>query len=150
MAFTGPEPKERRLYGGAKDADWTDVPHVPFDGPGRLELPKRSWHKQVTGWWDVVSRMPHCCLWEPADWLFALETAFMKQDWWSDFDAGEVVTSKSTEIRRREDILGTTVEARRKLRVRYVAPELVGAAPVKRSAVEVAKLDDRRRRVHAS
>ena len=99
--------------------------------------------------WDVVSRMPHCALWEPADWLFALETAFMKQDWWSDFDAGEVVTSKSTEIRRREDILGTTAEARRKLRIRYVDAEAEDATPVP-SASEVASLDDRRRRIHAS
>lgn len=148
MAFAGPEPKDYKH--GKDQAEWVYVPDEPFVGDARLGLPNRSWHAYVTSWWDVVSRMPHCVLWGESDWVFALETAFMKQDWWSDYDAGEVVTSKSTEIRRREDILGTTAEARRKLRIRYVSPDAEGARQSKKSPAEVAVLDDRRRRIHAS
>lgn len=70
--------------------------------------------------------MPHCVLWSPTDWIFGIETAFMKQDWWQEYSSGVVRSTKSTEIRRREDQMGTTVEARRKLRIRYV-PAVVSA-----------------------
>lgn len=148
MAISGPEPRERK-HGRTPNVDWTDVPNEPFEGPLRLELPKRrgtKWAPEVVRWWDIVSRMPHCVLWERSDWEFALETAFMKQDWWGDFDAGKVLPTKSTEIRRREDQLGTTAEARRKLRVRYVDADEDIVEEVADSA-EVANLADRRRRV---
>lgn len=147
MAYVGPEPKERK-HGRTPTADWTDVVDVPFDGSERLDLPKRrglKWSPEVVRWWDVVSRMPHCVLWAPSDWMFALETAFMKQDWWTDFAAGEVITSKSTEIRRREGELGTTAEARRKLRVRYVDAD--GSVAQRSEPGAVASLAERRRRL---
>jgi len=146
VAFSGPEPKNKKT-GHTPPAEWIDVPDEPFDGPERLELPKRrgmKWAPEVVAWWDIVSRMPHCRLWSPSDWLFAVETAFMKQDWWRDFSDGKVQPTKSTEIRRREDVLGTTTEARRKLRIRYVQPgEVQAEQPV---PATVASLADRRQR----
>ncbi|TDC02104.1 hypothetical protein E1091_01490 [Micromonospora fluostatini] len=124
MAFTGPEPKSVRL-GRGLSAEWTDVPDVPYAGPSpdlpELDLP---WFPEVTSWWELVRRMPHCVLWSAMDWQFALHTAFMWQDWWKNFYSDRTVfANKSTEIRRREDQMGTTAEARRKLRIRYVDPE---------------------------
>jgi hypothetical protein len=127
MAHTGPEAKPQKL-GHSPTADWIDVPDVPYDHQGRHELPKtatgrRRWHPQVTEWWNEVRSMPHCALWTDTDWRFALETCYMKQQMWLDMDAGEMKSTLATEIRRREDQIGTTAEARRKLRIRYVDPE---------------------------
>ena len=92
--------------------DWLEVLNLPYDGPvpdpGRLPARTRRW-------WAVVSVMPHCVLWEPSDWLFALETAQVHAAW--------VRTGQATlgsEMRRREGMLGLTWEQRRDLRIRYV------------------------------
>jgi hypothetical protein len=68
----------------------------------------------------MVRVMPHCVSWTPTDWQYAVETALLKHYFWVDAAAGEVKTTAATEIRRREDNIGTTEEARRKLRIRYV------------------------------
>lgn len=124
MAHRGAASKAMKL-GHTANADWTNVDNVPFGGPSP-ELPKlpnrKKWNELVTDWWERVRRMPHCELWEPTDWTFALETAFLKQALWNDYVAGEVKTTMATEIRRREDMIGVTAEARRKLRIRYVKP----------------------------
>jgi hypothetical protein len=64
--------------------------------------------------------MPHCVSWTATDWQFAVETALLKHYFWTDAAGGEVKTTAATEIRRREDNMGTTEESRRKLRIRYV------------------------------
>jgi hypothetical protein len=75
----------------------------------------------VEQWWAQIREMPHCVLWRAVDWTFAVETAFMKQTYWKLSEAGEATTTMAVEIRRREDQMGTTLEALRKLRIRYVA-----------------------------
>ncbi len=127
MALTGPDPKQTKL-GHSPNAEWTDVPDVAFDDGGERMLPKspggrRKWHVQVVDWWDEVRRMPHCALWTDTDWRFALEIAFLKQEMWRDIEAGALKSTLAAEIRRREDQIGTTAEARRKLRIRYVDPD---------------------------
>ena len=83
-------------------------------------------------WWDTVSTMPHCVLWSPADWMFALTTATVA-------DAAFCgISSAATELRNREKVLGTTVEYRRDLRIRYVDPV------VKEKSAEVANIADYR------
>ena len=165
MAFGGVAPKGVKL-GRTPNADWTDVVDVPYEGPS-LELPKspagrRKWHDPVVAWWDVIRKMPHCVLWGPPDWLFALETAFMKQQFWADYQNGELHSTLATEIRRREDQMGTTGEARRKLRIRYVSPDETvdetgqvdapaGDEPAANGdGGKVTSLEDRRRRLSAS
>lgn len=127
MALSGARPRNTKL-GRTPSADWTDVPDLPYDGLSP-DLPKlsrrRRWRDEVVEWWEEVRRMPHCRLWTPTDWRFALEIAHMKQQFWTDLDEGEMKTTTATEIRRREDQIGTTSEARRKLRVRYVHPDMV-------------------------
>ncbi len=122
MARPGPAQLARRL-GHSANADWTEVPNRPYEGasPDLPGLPGRQkYHPLVVTWWDMVRQMPHCVSWSPTDWQFAVETALLKNYFWMDASGGEVKTTAATEIRRREDMLGTTEEARRKLRIRYV------------------------------
>jgi hypothetical protein len=132
MAHTGAPPKNIK-HGRGGNADWTDVPDIRYDGPWTIDLPRkcgrRNWLDQVTAWWDEVKRMPHCVLWTATDWHFALETAYMKQMFWLDYQDGEMKSTAATEIRRREDQIGTTSEARRKLRIRYIDPETAALEP---------------------
>lgn len=145
MALPGRMPKDIRL-GRGLSAEWTDVPNAPYDGPSP-DLPQHEiflWYPEVTEWWEGVRRMPHCALWSEMDWKFARETAYMKQDWWRNYFGDETVhANKSTEIRRREDQMGTTSEARRKLRIRYVDPDLLaGAHDTTTSTSEAANVTD--------
>ncbi len=122
MARPGPTQQNRRL-GHSANAEWTDVPSRPYEGPSPdlPKLPNRAkYHPMVTTWWDMLRQMPHCRRWTPTDWQYAVETALLKHYFWTDAAAGEVKTTAATEIRRREDNMGTTEEARRKLRIRYV------------------------------
>lgn len=122
MARPGPAQLSRRL-GHSANADWTEVANRPYEGasPDLPRLPSRArYHPLVTTWWDMVRAMPHCARWTPTDWQYAVETALLKHYFWTDAAGGEVKTTAATEIRRREDNMGTTEEARRKLRIRYV------------------------------
>jgi hypothetical protein len=125
--------------------DWSEVPSAPYDGPVP-ELPKKRrvllpfggakdvpLHALTKLWWADVSRMPHCRLWTDSDWRFALGTALVADA----FHYGH--TPSATELARREKVLGTTVDARRDLRIRYVDPEPVDDGPG-----DVTVLDDYR------
>ena len=117
-------------------SDWTEVLEVPYTG-GAPDLPEfrtvitRNGQEDVrlqtmTGdWWAIVSVMPHCILWTDSDWMFALSTALVA-------DAAFCgVSSAATELRNREKVLGTTVEYRRDLRIRYVdSPTITESAEV--------------------
>ncbi len=157
MAIKGP-PAKGTKHGHSSTVDWTDVPDVPFaDGralPRRPKTGPRAWRPEVVDWWDELSRMPHCVLWRPPDWQFALETAAMKQQFWVDLDEGEFKSTLATEIRRREDLMGVTSEARRKLRIRYVNPNETEPASdqadgdgVQDDQAAVDELAERRRRI---
>lgn len=119
MAHRGPAGKAVK-HGRTPNADWTDITDVPYAGPSP-DLPRlpnrRKWNELVVQWWEQVRRMPHCVLWRNTDWMFAIETALQKHEYYT---ADERTTTAATEIRRREAMLGTTAEARRQLRIRYV------------------------------
>ena len=123
--------------------DWTEVPNVPYSGE-RPELPTtrtvltREGQEQVqlqeltARWWESITTMPHCVLWTDSDWMFALTTATVA-------DAAFCgIASAATELRNREKVLGTTVEYRRDLRIRYVD------SVVKEKLAEVANIADYR------
>jgi hypothetical protein len=109
--------------------DWTEVPNVPFTGGP--PLPKRrhngnEWPESCVRKWAAWSTMPHCALWGPADWQFAFDSievaaAMMREG----FD-----TRRASELRCREKVMGTTVDYRRDIRVRYVDPDSVTPASV--------------------
>jgi hypothetical protein len=124
VPVTGRKPKPPgQAVNRAKPAhEWTEVPDVLHSGGPKLPtrttlgLPMPAATKR---WWAAVSTMPHCKLWTPSDWSFALDTALVA----AQFHAGDL--KQATELRNRERVLGTTVDFRRDLRIRYVpaAPE---------------------------
>ncbi len=122
MAVRGPAGKSVK-HGHTPSAEWTEVANVPYQGPSP-DLPKLSgrkkWSELVAQWWEQVRVMPHCVNWGAGDWQFGLETALMKDAFWKEYSEGEMKSTMATEIRRREAMMGTTVEARRQLRIRYV------------------------------
>jgi hypothetical protein len=126
MAKTGPVAKT--VKHGHSGGDWVDVPDLPYTGPGSErdlpEIPGLPWYPQTEAWWQVVRRMPHCRLWTESDWLAAIECGVLKNQVWGELFGGALPTSLVTEIRRREDVLGLTMEARRKLGIRYADPGL--------------------------
>ncbi len=116
--------------------DWSEVPNVPFEGGPDLpatRLGDRPWPGRTLDWWAAVSTMPHCVLWSPSDWQYAIDTALVA----AEFHGGD--TRAATELRNREKVLGTTADYRRDIRVRYVDP----AAEVEKPA-EVTSLDEYR------
>lgn len=122
MAHRGPAQKAVK-HGRTPNAEWIEVPDVPYTGPSPdlPRLPHRGkWHPMVVSWWEQIREMPHCSLWRAVDWTFALETAFMKNAYWADVEAQAATTSAAVEIRRREALMGTTIEALRQARIRYV------------------------------
>lgn len=159
MPKPGPAGKAVKHGRPTTSGEWTEVVNVPYEGPS-LDLPKTKrggvkWLAEVEAWWEQVRKMPHCVLWEPSDWVFALETAYLKNDFWQEYFGGVVHSTKSTEIRRREDQMGTTREARRKLLIRYVEPvdqvdeELMPEAAAGSVGGNVIGIDSRRARVAA-
>lgn len=129
MPLAGRKPKADRSQVRHRNPaahDWTEVPNVPFAGE-RPKLPPRyrstedgkpvrvSWPARTKSWWETVSTMPHCVLWTSSDWEFALDTA--------ETHARFVEGHNATELRIREKLLGTTLDARRDLRIRHVDPK---------------------------
>ena len=76
--------------------------------------------------------MPHCAIWEESDWQFAIDTAYIHEDWTLSGQGG-------SELRMRCKILGVTQDDRRALRIRYVS-----GVPVEEAAVPVS-IEQRRR-----
>lgn len=151
MPITGAKPSGRPTVTRHQPThDWTTVPNEPYTGP-RPELPLTRQVMVKNGeltivpiedrtrqWWDAVTSMPHCRLWIESDWAFALDTAMVH--------AASVYGSvtAASELRQREKILGTTVDARRDLRIRYTEPEQETPLTV---VAPVAQLDGRRARL---
>lgn len=138
--------------------DWTLVADIPYDGD-KPDLPKSTLVSgrsakllaQTERWWDVISSMPHCVLWTAGDWLFAIETVYVAEAVFR----GDMV--RAAELRTRCKQMGTTLDARRDLRIRYVDPaELENddepepkktPAKGKGSKSNVTSMDARRRRL---
>ena len=126
LAGRKPKPEDQRRNRNPPVHEWIEIEDVPYHGPAPM-LPARyrtieddsnnhqvrlKWPARTQRWWAVISAMPHCVLWTPADWQFALDVA--------EIHARFVEGSNGTELRIREKLLGTTLDARRDLRIRYV------------------------------
>ena len=129
MAISGRKPKpDGTTVHRNKDAhDWTEVENVAFEGGPDLpdfRSDGRRWSDRTKQKWDTWRSMPHCTLWGPSEWDFALDSiefAALVHD-------GE--PKWGTELRNRERVLGTTADYLRDLRIRYVDPKQVKLAPV--------------------
>lgn len=145
MAVAGRKlkPEDERRNRMPPTHEWTEVPDVRYAGPVPA-LPARwgfdsdgfkvrqTWPARTKHWWEVISAMPHCVLWNEADWLYALDVA--------ECHARFIEGTSGTELRIREKMLGNTMDARRDLRIRYVKPTEVNTGRV----AGVANLDDYR------
>jgi hypothetical protein len=83
-------------------------------------LPRRRasgqrWSAAIRRRWVSRASMPHCRLWGPSDWEFALDALEIAARF---YDSGGA--SWSTELRYRERVMGTTYGARQGMRIRYV------------------------------
>ena len=141
MPVAGRKPKDGPKRNRMPSAhEWTEVPDVPYEGP-RPSLAGRP-VKATRQWWETISTMPHCVLWRPSDWQFALDTAVVH----TAFSKGDM--ARAAELRQRERQMGTTADARMGLRIRYVplavddgpGPSVVGDA-------SVTSINDRRQRL---
>lgn len=131
MPVRGQKPKPAHLKRNRMPVlEFTEVPNVPNELAPALpkwsrryrpiwekDAPQpRDWPEATRRWWGTISRMPHAALWQPSDWQFAYDTALVA----AAFHCGQVRFAK--ELRDREKILGTTFDARRDLRIRYIEP----------------------------
>lgn len=86
----------------------------------------KSWPAATKRWYRAISHLPHCALWTEAEWQFAHDTACLV----AAYHAGNHRLAQ--EIRTRERMMGTTADARRDMRIRYVEadaePEIDPAA----------------------
>jgi hypothetical protein len=125
MPNPGPPPKANPRH-RHPTLEWTDIPNRPYAGPSP-DLPalkEGTWDQMVVSWWEWVRHMPHCVQWTDGDWKYAVETAYLKNQFWQDYwsDQG-YTTNNAVEIRQRESQMGTNSDALRKLRIRYVDPK---------------------------
>lgn len=118
MALAGrqPKPDGQKVTRHPLTHDWVDVLDAPYEGP-KPQLVGR-YPAATKAWWLVISFMPHCVLWSPSDWQFAMDTARVHAD-----AVRGVSKSAWGEVRQREKTMGTTAEARVGLRIRYVRAE---------------------------
>lgn len=151
MALPGPTPSDD----STRSAEWVEVEDIPFPGPYPISMPstrgilvagmpKRvDWQHETRVWFDIACALPHAVLWGPGDWSL-VESSLTVAD-----NSFLGITSASAELRRREDALGFTIEARRKLRIRYLPPggntaNAKAAAAAKTAEDKKAALDKRR------
>ena len=121
MAVSGrkPKPRGQAVNRSKPTHEWTEVPDTLFmNAPPLPEVRGngQEWKERALHKWAVWSTMPHCVLWTESDWQFAIDTLELV----SQFYSGKPSTMLATEIRNREKVMGTTVEYRRDLRIRYV------------------------------
>jgi len=154
MPISGAKPSGRPTVNRNKPTyEWTTVDPSLYDG-WRPELPDvrqvmvKNGDVQIVpiedrtrDWWEAVSTMPHCRLWTKSDWAFALDTAMVH--------ASSVYGSvtAASELRQREKILGTTLDARRDLRIRYSEGEFSNQPATTTAPAPVAHIADRRARL---
>jgi hypothetical protein len=148
MAMAGRKPSERPTVTRHKPThDWAEIPNVNYSGECP-ELPLSRTvlkygepvevpiEKRTRNWWNALIKMPHCILWQESDWEFAVDTAMVHAM------ANHGAISAMAELRMREKVMGTTVDARRDLRIRYV--EIEEETP---QLEVVASMADRRKRL---
>ena len=139
MAIRGakPKPAGQARHRNPVVHEWIEVPNAPFEGGP--ELPERRcngrpWSERTRQSWEAWRSMPHCKLWGPSDWAFAL-TAIELAGFVHDGEA-----RCATELRAWQKVMGTTMDARRDQRIRYVDPVPEGGG----TAVGVTNIADYR------
>lgn len=142
MAVTGrkPKPEGQAVNRNKPVHDWVEVENVPFTEGPKLSARRtngRQWDRRTKQKWDSWRSMPHCVLWGPAEWDFALDSIELAALF---HETGE--TKYATELRNRERVLGTTMDYRRDLRIRYVDPKPEGDGSADAGVTNIADYRD--------
>lgn len=122
MAVPGTKPTEgNKRFRGQAQTEWIEVENKPFDGkipslPEGVDYPA-----QTIKWYSIVSTLPHAVLWTDGEWAEIHTTAMIHAALWS--DTQNPSTTRAAELRKRENNIGLTADARRDLRIRYVDPK---------------------------
>lgn len=116
MAIRGRKPKEevQKVTRVPLGHDWIDVPDLPYIGD-RPACP-RGLPSASRAYWNVISRMPHCVLFDDGDWQIALSAVTLHAALMN----GNI--SADEKLRAREKLLGVGFANRRDNRIRYVNP----------------------------
>jgi hypothetical protein len=125
VAGAKPKPQGQAITRTPQVHEWIEVANVPFKRGRKLPQRRangRLWPSQARRMWEAWASMPHAKLWSPSDWEFALVTIELAALVYE----GE--PKYATELRNRERILGTTMDFRRDLRIRYVEPKKADVA----------------------
>ena len=137
MAIPGtkPKPEGQARNRNKPTYEWVEVVNVPFEDAPKLPKARpdgRPWAAWSKRKWAAWSTMPHCKLWGDAEWDFAVDAL----ECHARFLEGS--TPAAVELRNREKVLGTTVDYRRDLRIRYVD------APAEAAGENVTQISDYR------
>jgi len=135
-----PKPAGQAVTRHQQVHDWLEVEDIPHEGGP--DLPENGvpglacpWPKRVQDKWDAWRTMPHCRHWGPAEWDFALDSIGLAALYHL---SGE--QKFATELRNREKVLGTTLDFRRALRIKYIEPK----QKADETPADVVQLDDYR------
>lgn len=139
MPVAGRKPEERAVNHVPPVHEWREVPADARYRGRKPALPKDT-PAETRAWWRDVTSLPHCAFWDSGDWSFARDTARVH----AAFVQGDM--ARASELRLRERAMGTTADARRDLRIRYVAVALEAAAESRSEAPSLADLAAERRR----
>lgn len=138
MALAGrkPKPAGQAVTRHKLTHEFVDVPNVRFAGGPDLPQKRQdgsAWPARTRAKWESWRSMPHAVLWGAEEWDWALDCIEVAAKWHSTGDLKAAV-----ELRNRERTLGTTLEFRRSIRVRYVDVQPESAVS------EVSNIDDYR------
>jgi len=146
MALRGAPSKEGAVNRTPKVNEQVVFEDVPYTGPSP-DLPDQRTVQYVSkeeglvteyvdisdmtrDWWKALISLPHCAIWRPSDWAFALSTALIADA----VNAGDM--TRAAELRTRETQMWATADSRRANKIVY--------SPVQAKVSEVAQIDDYR------
>lgn len=124
MGIQGPAPKDDAVR---RNKATFDKIIVEWDGVVRgPSLPDDyDWCNRTEQWWDMWRRSAQAMVWLESDWEHMLETAMLHTRFWDqDYPLKPTeMKSLAEHIRQRMQVLGSTFEDRRKLRLEVRSAE---------------------------
>lgn len=115
-----PKPPGQAVNRHALTHDFIELPDVDFTRGPKLRPTRPNgepWPDGIAERWDAWSTLPHCKFWKKGDWQFALDTLVLAARFQDTCDP-----RLAAEVRCREKVMGTTMDFRRDIRVRYTTP----------------------------